>query len=90
MRAWTFVVLLMCAACAGRKAAPPAPAPTPEPPPAVKEADPAELKRLYDAAVDAYAMDRREEAGRLFRRMLELDPGNASAIKGLRRLSLEP
>lgn len=89
MRAWTAAILLTFAACAGQKTVPPAPAPLPTPPVAVKEADPAELKRLYDAAVDAYAMERREEAGRLFRRMLELDPGNAAAMKGLRRLSLE-
>lgn len=95
MRRWAAAALLALAACAARTARAPLPAPPPPAPPAppaaaVNRADPAELKRLYDAALEAYAKERRDEAARLFRRMLELDPANEAAKKGLRRLALEP
>ena len=84
MRALALVLAL--SACATRAPV----ASRPEPRPERRAADPAELQRLYDAAIDAYAKDRRGEAETLFKRMLDLDPSDPRAQKGLRRLSLEP
>lgn len=91
MRAWTAAVLLAGAACAGRALAPPAPAEpvAKEVPAPARRADPAEVKRLYEEALDAYAKEDLAGSERLFRLMLSLDPGNAAALKGLRRLTSE-
>ena len=48
-----------------------------------------ETQRLYEAGVDRYAQGRLSEAGRMFQRLLELDPKNKPAARALRRVQAE-
>lgn len=81
-------------ACHARKA-PPAPAPG-----APAAADPAkaaaaakeraaEIQRLYDAGVSAYAKGDMPLARTLFERVLKLDPSHTPSQRALRRITLE-
>ena len=66
------------------KAAPPVP------PKALAEpADPREIERLYREGVELYVVGDKGQAAEIFRRILEIDPDNAQALKALKRLEVE-
>jgi tetratricopeptide (TPR) repeat protein len=72
-------------------------APTPPPAPVViiqapkprTPADPREIERLYREGVELYAAGDTAQAAEVFRRILDLDPGNDQALKALKRLKIE-
>jgi tetratricopeptide (TPR) repeat protein len=81
------------AAAAAAEPAPAAPAPAAAPVAAPTQpsssADPREIERLYREGVELYAAGDTMQAAEAFRRILEIDPNNAQALKALQRLKLE-
>ncbi|MDE1977503.1 MAG: hypothetical protein KGI84_09645, partial [Elusimicrobia bacterium] len=52
-------------------------------------ASPEDIESLYNAGVEFYAQGRLKESARMFQRILQMDPQNASAAKALKRVNAE-